>query len=140
MKTEHGYALVNLVIAAIAAFCVTLFIQLKEEDINWFIYALAVAPSIWIACFWLTKVKVNEEGVQIGYLLPFRKPLTFKHEDIESYAAVKAGPNKDRAIVGFLQPRGRDKAIMLSGKGTKDFQSLSDFLESIYTEASTKQQ
>ncbi|MEM7792201.1 MAG: hypothetical protein AAF546_12425 [Verrucomicrobiota bacterium] len=80
----------------------------------------------------VAKVRVNQEGIRIDYALPFRKERFFRHEEIESYGAIKGTKGKAKASFGFLKARGEKNAITLSALGTKDFPELSDVLESIY--------
>ena len=133
MKNEHGYALGNLAIAIIASILVVVFFELEEENSPWVIYPFALAPSLFCAIFILAKVKVNEEEIRIDYIVPFRRARIIRHEDIESYGAIKGTNGKGKATFGLLKARNEKNAFMLSSLGTKNFPELSEFLESTYT-------
>ncbi|MEM1222375.1 MAG: hypothetical protein AAGH40_06390 [Verrucomicrobiota bacterium] len=132
MTTEHGYALDKPAITLATAICVIIFFELTEENTHWLVYAVALAPTLLGAIFMVAKVRVNQEGIRIDYALPFQKERFFRHEEIESYGAMKGTNGKAKASFGFLKARGEKNAIALSALGTKDFPELSDFLESIY--------
>lgn len=134
MTREYNYSWKPLVVWIIAVlFLVGLMYWRTDGDLVPVTIIGLIGLFLVILIAWpLCKVELTINGIEIKYLLPFRRGGEFRHEDIERYTETKLNLLGKRIVLGgALQIVDKSKVILLPS-GTQSFGELSRALRKVY--------